>query len=116
MATLIDFPRPKTTPDQVEKNWVCGPCGQTRDSDALARSNFEAVCSQLDTLDPHGNDWDVLRFGHWAVGWIDEIFVRPDSECAALCAQLKEQLADYACLDESLWIQMDDEDKANAAT
>ena len=53
--------------------------GQSRDSSTLERSNFECFLSELggesDTVQVH-------RFGHWAVGWIEEILIDPTDTTA----------------------------------
>ncbi len=50
--------------------------GQSRDSDALERSNFE---KGLELLGGESEAVQIHRFGHWACGWIEEIMVIPDT-------------------------------------
>lgn len=47
---------------------------QNRDSEALDRSNF-AVVSE-DMLSRFPEDCEVMRFGHWACGWVESLIVR----------------------------------------
>jgi hypothetical protein len=102
MATLKDFPGSQFTPDVAQSNWTSGPCGVTRDSEALERANFDSLCELLDGLDPYGTTWEILRFGHWAVGWIDEVFTAPDSPAQHCANTTRELLLTYHVLDESL--------------
>jgi hypothetical protein len=84
-------------------DWEAAPVGQTRDSDPLTRANFDALCDRLDTADPYGKDWDYVRWPHWKCGWNEVIFVRPESECARIAGDVREQMKTYPCLDEGLW-------------
>jgi hypothetical protein len=54
---------------------------QSRDSDAMDRSNYRCVLRDLRAyVESHGCDPDDyiedMHFGHWACGWVDEIAVR----------------------------------------
>lgn len=95
-----------------------GVIGQNRDSDALARSNWQVACQWLaeaagiDAVpeleggfggDP--NDAPPVytwRAGHWAVGWVEYLMVRPDASEAVLEAAqaIKDSLSDYPVLDD----------------
>lgn len=48
--------------------------GQSRDSDALERSNFEVITGDL--LKRFPDDYVIERSNHWAVGWVDEGRIR----------------------------------------
>jgi hypothetical protein len=48
-----------------------GPVGQHRDSGALDRSNFRVILQDLQSKFP--NDVADCNFGHWGVGWVEEI-------------------------------------------
>lgn len=113
MAKLNQFPACKNL-DVAQPDWDCGPVGVTRDSDALTRANFDALCDELDAMDPHGREWEIIRWGHWAVGWIEEIFTKPGSKPGLHCEATRERLKDYPCLSEDLWVKYDMEDQANA--
>ena len=73
--------------------------GRHRDSDCLTESNFFTVLARL------GGDSETVqvnRFGHWAVGWTEAIFIhKSDSEALLLADAMAEKLADYPVLDES---------------
>ena len=70
-----------------------------RDSDCLAESNFHTALKRL------GGESDTVtvnRFHHWAVGWIEQIFIHQDDETALRRADsMLESLDDYPVLDES---------------
>jgi hypothetical protein len=86
--------------DQHYRSWDCGPVGQTRDSDTLDRCNFEVAQERLSAVDPVGEDFAVLRFGHWAVGWVEEIVVRPGTPAHFAAREMERDLASYPILDE----------------
>ena len=72
--------------------------GRHRDSDALTRSNFRVM---LATLGGESETVQVLRDSHWAVGWVEVIYVHESN--ADACQIADEQLAhleDYPALDE----------------
>ena len=82
----------------LESGWVLAGFGITRDSDALAQSNYSVAMRQA--LELAGMEWSdvtdlgspwrddedmrlgddvaVAHFGHFACGWIDELVVRSD--------------------------------------
>lgn len=58
-------------------SWGITPIAQTRDSDALERSNYRRILEDMIKLNN-----DLVEFvadfhsGHWAVGWMEQIIVR----------------------------------------
>lgn len=83
-----------------------GPVGQHRDSDALARSNFTVVYDAL--RERFGESVDVVNFGHWAVGLVEEIaYNAGDSECAAAVADWRERLEGYPVADEEHYSELE---------
>lgn len=48
-----------------------GPVGRHRDSGILDTSNFEVILEDL--KERFGDAVDSTTFGHWAVGWVEEI-------------------------------------------
>lgn len=82
--------------------------GQSRDSDALERSNFacmlEAVGGESDTV-------TVVRESHWAVGWVEWIAIHQDDEKALQIAdEVQAGLADYPVINEDHWSELEQED------
>lgn len=91
------------------ENWLVLPVTQNRDSDTLARSNFDAAVATLTELDDH-EDWDVLNFGHWACGWFEIIVVKPGTRVHTVALEIEASLADYPVLDEELFSNMECEE------
>jgi hypothetical protein len=101
-AAIINAPDVGTSSEfQQKSNWLLFPAGVHRDSDALARSNHRVALRLLSEVDPDEKDHEVCRFGHWAVGWIDEIIVKPGTKCATSAETCERRLANYPILDES---------------
>jgi len=81
--------------------------GQSRDSDALERSNFAVMIRELEAI-PEPPAWEhdeapwiVVRENHWAVGWVEWIAIHKDAEAHLQRAdELQTRLADYPILDE----------------
>lgn len=96
-TTLADLPGGDR---QEHADWLIGPVGRHRDSDLIERSNWQVVTECFSALDPDGADHDVHRFGHFAVGWIEEIAYRPGSAVAAAADEIRASLASYPILDE----------------
>lgn len=82
--------------------------GQSRDSDALERSNFFCMLREL------GGETEtvqVVRESHWAVGWVEWIAIHQDDEKALQVADaIKGKLKDYPVVDESHWSEVEQED------
>ena len=82
--------------------------GQSRDSDALERANFDAM---LKALGGETETVIVVRESHWAVGWVEWIAIHSTDETALQTAdQIKGKLANYPVVDEELWSQYEDEE------
>lgn len=94
---------------------------QHRDSDALTRSNYRCASARLikaagleDYIDPDVPgapvyDW---RAGHWAVGWVEYLMVRPDAPQAVLdeAQAIADALAGYPALDDEDWSALEYEE------
>lgn len=86
-----------------------GP-GRSRDSDVLEISNYETAkarleeAAKLDEKDWKHDEEPPLfdgHFGHWAVGWVDELLVHEDAtNTLAELEKIAEQMEDYPVLDE----------------
>lgn len=75
--------------------------GQHRDSDVLTRSNFEVG---LKRLGGESETVQVIREGHWAVGWVEWIKIdASDEKALKLADEMAAALEDYPVLDESHW-------------
>lgn len=93
------------------KDWLIGPVGVHRDSEVVDRANWEAVINAYEKADPDQNDWHTMRFGHWAVGWVEEVAYRPGSKIAELASEFRERLEDYPILDEHILSRMEAEEE-----
>ena len=82
--------------------------GQSRDSDALERSNFACM---LEALGGESDTVTVVREGHWAVGWVEWIAIHQDDEKAlAIADEIKGKLADYPVVNEEHWSDLETEE------
>lgn len=80
------------------EEWLMVPVSRTRDSEALAESNFEAA---VKALGGEGPDVEIHRFGHWGPGWYEILIVRPGSKAEDAACEIAAALEDYPVLDES---------------
>lgn len=79
-----------------------------RDSDAVDRSNFEIAQTLLvevaDTLPPDDEPsmgWVTIhRASHWAVGWVEYLWVADTPKLAEAALNMLNALTDYPVLDE----------------
>jgi hypothetical protein len=62
-------PQDGTDPSQ----WAA-TVGRHRDSTLLEESNWAVVTADMQKRFP--DDTEIVRFGHWGVGWVEELFVR----------------------------------------
>lgn len=91
--------------------------GQSRDSDALERANFDAMLKALNqTKEPEGWEHDfvpfqVVRENHWAVGWVEWIAIHESAvEALKIADRIKGALEDYPVVDEQLWSEYEQSD------
>ena len=79
--------------------------GQSRESDALDRSNFE--CG-LNALGGESETIHVVRESHWAVGWVEWIAIHEsDTESLQKADEMLCSLSDYPILDESHFSELE---------
>lgn len=87
--------------------WLVAPCGQSRDSDTVERSNWDA---QLERI-PESETVQVVRERHWAVGWVEWLAVRPeDTAAVAEGEKVGDELEGYPILDEDKWAELEAEE------
>ena len=100
---------PIASPSERERDegWLICPTGQHRDSDLVERCNFVIACEEMERHDPEGVDHAVLRFGHWAVGWVEELVVRPGTACHREAQEIAAALADYPILSDDRHAEME---------
>jgi hypothetical protein len=78
----------------------------TRDSDALVRSNFVSIFNHLKDLSNKNNlelGPDILRFGHWACGWVEYLVIPKNDILVKETEQILNKLDDYPVFDEDLY-------------
>ena len=88
-----------------------GPVGRSRDSDILEVSNFETILADLTGIDDRVT---VARFGHWAVGWVEEILCPLTPAIGERVAYWTGRLADYPVADEDDYSRREQEAIADA--
>ena len=85
--------------------------GQNRDSDALTRSNFE--CG-LEALGGESDTVQVVREGHWAVGWVEWIAIHEsDADALKKADEMLCHLSDYPVLNESHFSELEYQEAEN---
>ena len=78
---------------------------QHRDSDSLTRSNF--ICG-LAAIGGETETVQVVREGHWAVGWIEWIAIhKGDSKALEVADSITEGLEDYPVVNEDHWSDLE---------
>ena len=112
---LTKYTRPDCYIGQTWYGWYSAGVGQSRDSDALERANFQAMLSRLRMMDDVDVDGEsglqVVRESHWAVGWVEWIAVHESNTAALeLADSIIERMDGYPVIDESLWSEYEDED------
>lgn len=107
MATLKLWQHPSNYIGKQWNGYVSAGIGQTRDSSALERANFETARSALCDLP----GVEIVSENHWACGWIEWIAIPLCSFKALEIAQdLADRLKEYPCLDEQLWSDFESEE------
>lgn len=90
------------------QDWYVVKVTQTRDSEAIERSNFavaELIFEEVSSED--SEDYENHRFNHWACGWFEILLVRPNSKCYEKALIIEHALEDYTILSETHLSQMD---------
>lgn len=93
---------------EVWPGYYSSGVGQSRDSDALERSNFicmlKAIGGETDTV-------RVVREGHWAVGWVEWIAIHQDDIFALRAADdIQRALEDYPVINGDHWSELEQDD------
>jgi hypothetical protein len=106
-ATLTRYTRPRDFADfsDISRAEYFVGVGQHRDSDCLARSNFR---SMLRLLGGESDTVLVLRDSHWAVGWVETIYIHESNAAALQTAdEILTALEDYPVVDESDYSELE---------
>lgn len=86
--------------DHEHASWFIGPVGHHRDSDLIEESNWQVMLARYREIDPDERDHEIHRFGHWGVGWIEEVAYRPGSAVERAADAMRKALDGYPILDE----------------
>jgi len=87
--------------DDERRQWLM--CySHYRDSDLLNEHNWSVFLGELESL-ANKYDWEIIRFNHWAVGWVEHFLIRPSSEAQHICQELLDKLEEYPILDEDTY-------------
>lgn len=79
--------------------------GRHRDSDTLTQSNFE--CG-LAALGGESDTVQIVREGHWAVGWVEWVAIHEsDTEARAIAESVLYDLDQYPVVNEDHWSEME---------
>ena len=103
------------------EGYYAAPVGQSRDSNALERSNWRQQWQSLKPLvadcvdaDGDGVSLCIVRESHWAVGWIEWVAIHESNEAALRAAdELAGRLEIYPILSED---DFSNEEQEEAAT
>lgn len=104
--------------------------GQSRDSSALERSNYRRVFEDLKKLDTELQAGDIdprdessegdstvtdTRCGHWAVGWVETVYVHSSNLAACrLADDILSGLENYTVYDESDFSELESEEESDS--
>jgi len=71
--------------------------GRNRDSDLLTESNWDCA---LERLGGESETVEILRFGHWACGWLEYLCVRAESDSYKIAQDIESELESYPVLNQ----------------
>jgi hypothetical protein len=78
--------------------------GQHRDSDTLTRSNHRSI---LKALGGESDTVRVIRDSHFAVGWVEAIYIHEsDTKALAIAREIADSLEDYPVVNEDDWSEL----------
>jgi hypothetical protein len=98
--TLVD---PKGLGCEDKQDWYVAPVFLGYGADALAKSNFRAAKELLDSEDC---EYSEEYFGHWG-GNFSILLVEPTETAETVLNDIIARLADYPCLDEDLYSELE---------
>lgn len=98
MTTLTKWTRPDSYIGPSWEGYYSAGFGQSRDSDALERSNFRIAWERISAASERV---EKVRENHWAVGWVEWIAIpEDDTEAIRRAETLIEDRESYPVLDE----------------
>lgn len=110
-------PEPWSLPDSYAgatwEGWLSAGFGQSRDSDSIERVNFGEALAALEAAAEYPGGVQVIREGHWLVGWVEWIAIRPDCPAAVReAARLLAAVESYPVLSEDKLSEIEAEEAA----
>ena len=107
--------------------WLIAPVGTNRDADSVQRANWQTMTEELERIereddgaemDAPGSEfepqYEILRFGHFACGWVELCIVRPGTHCAAEAERMAERLESYPVLSDEALSQLESDEAAES--
>lgn len=79
------------------KGLMTSGIGRHRDSEMLDESNFDTAKALFEDA---GICTRVLSFGHWAVGWVEGLYIPATIAAAKVAREIAQRLESYPVLDE----------------
>jgi len=106
---------PKGLGLREQQDWLVLPVCQTRDSEALPKSNFRVALRWLSETDSDEkeSDYEQHSFNHWGPGWFDIIIVKPGTKANDIAEEIEASLEEYPILDEMDWSELELEEQDN---
>lgn len=84
---------------------------QHRDSDCLEQSNFRSALEAIGGESETEGGVQVVREGHWAVGWVEWIAIPCQPSVAlALANEIMKELEGYPVVNEDDWSELENEE------
>ena len=81
----------------------------SRDSDVVSVANFIGIARRLSSIEPESErGWRIVKFGHWACGYVYSILVHKDSPLVALCEEIALSLREYPVFDENILLECEE--------
>jgi hypothetical protein len=111
MHTVKEWKHPDSYIGTTWEGWFSSGFGRSRDSSVLEESNFQVASKTLLALATDNDDEStvqIVREGHWAVGWVEWIAIHGSNAAAlAKARELCAKVEDYPALDEDHWSNLE---------
>jgi hypothetical protein len=89
-------------------DWIINvELGIHRDSATIYRSNYTVLQNRLYEIDADQDDWHTESSSHWAVGWTENVVVRPQSKAHEILQQASIDIENYPLLDEEHYSELE---------
>jgi hypothetical protein len=78
----------------------------SRDSDVVSVANFIGIADHLMDIEPESErGWKIVRFGHWACGYLYCVLVHENSPLVKECEAMVKAVREYGIYDEDILIE-----------